>query len=163
MYLRMESHACTGTCRSPQRLGSQCVHWLQGKVDCIQFQPLLGCTKLPTVLLSQHALPHQSACVLLTLIHCLYHALQNNLSELHALFDLCCEGLLGDRKYFKRWVGERARGLWQGVSSTPSVIGDEGFCCRRPTSCLTCKDVDVAGCIKASDMVACIHDCLQGV
>jgi hypothetical protein len=27
---------------------------------------------------------------------------QNNLGELHALFDLCCEGLLNDRRTFKR-------------------------------------------------------------
>ncbi len=29
-------------------------------------------------------------------------AAQNNLLELHALFDLCCAGLLGTRKSFKQ-------------------------------------------------------------
>lgn len=28
--------------------------------------------------------------------------IQNNLMELHSLVDLCCEGLLGDAKTFKR-------------------------------------------------------------
>lgn len=32
--------------------------------------------------------------------------IQNNLMEMHALFDFTTEGLLGDARTFKMWVGQ---------------------------------------------------------
>ncbi len=32
--------------------------------------------------------------------------IQNNLMEMHALFDFTTEGLLGDARSFKMWVGQ---------------------------------------------------------